>query len=80
MRAQKGGAHVHGLRLAQGARHLQALAFVLQCQAVAGLDFQRGHALGHQRPQALVRTGLQIGGTGGARGLHGGGDATTGAG
>jgi hypothetical protein len=60
-------------------RHAQGLALMLEGQAVARLDLQRGHALGLQRLQALAALRLQLRFTRGACGFHRRGDAATGA-
>ena len=46
MRGQVGRAHRDAERLADAARDAQHLAFVVEVQAVAGLDLERGHAVG----------------------------------
>jgi hypothetical protein len=47
--------------VAQGAGGAQALQLVVQRQAVAGLDLDRGHALGDQGVQAGQGGGDQLG-------------------
>jgi len=48
VRTQEGGAHVCGMCLRQRARHLQALALVLQRQTVARFDLDGGDTFSHQ--------------------------------
>ena len=80
MGPQEGGAYIHRMRLAQGAGHLQALAFVFQRQPVAGFDLDGGHALVQQFAKALGADYLQLLCAGVAGGLDGGCYAATGAG
>ena len=79
VQAQETGAHADAQLAAESTRHAQHAAFAVQLQAVAGLDLQRGHAVGEQG--AGARQGLRVkavlaGGTGG---LDGGGNAAAGA-
>ena len=78
MRGQVGGANGQGQFSAQAARHFKAASLVVQRQAVAGFDFQRGHAFGHQRDGPPARCSEQrvIGGS--ACGRHGGANAAAG--
>ena len=78
--AQKGGAHRDALLAPQAARHAQLFALMLQGQAVAGLDFDGAHALGHQRLQAWQGAGVERVFAGRTRGTHAGDDAAPGAG
>ena len=80
MRRQAGGAHRHGQILPQAAGDPQAAGLVLGRQTVAGLDLQRGDALGQQRPGAGQGAGQQLVFRRGAGGSHGGQDAAAGAG
>jgi len=75
MRAQIRGTHRDAERLADAARDAQHLALVLDVQAVAGLDLQRGHAVGRARQR--LREQLVF--ARGAHGAHGREDAPTGA-
>src|SRR3546814_14931283 len=55
MRAEESGADLDAERVADLPRDAQHLAFVVEVQAVAGLDLQRGHAVGEQRACARQR-------------------------
>ena len=55
MRAEEGGAHRSAQRLAQAAGDAQLLAFMLQCQAIAGLATRDRH---EQGVAALVQQGF----------------------
>ena len=72
---QRRGAHRQRQFAAQAPRHGQAACFIGFAQAVAGLDFDGGHALGHQRPRAGCRAVEQFFIAGRAGGGHGGADA-----
>ena len=65
--------------LADAPRHAQHLAFVVEVQAVAGLDLQRGHAVVAQRARARQRLRQQFVLAGGAGVAHGRQDAAAGA-
>src|SRR5690606_26236732 len=70
-----GGAYPDAERLADPARDPQHPALTVEIQAVAGLDLQCGHAIGHERPCPRQRTreqGILVRGPGRA---HGGDDA-----
>ena len=58
--AQEGGAHVHGVGLAQGLDHPQLLQLGLQVQAIAAFDLAGRHAHG----QHLIQEGAGFGGEG----------------
>ncbi len=75
MGAQEGGHHLDRAQLAQRAGYAQLPALVFQGEAVAGFDFDRGHALGQHGVQARQRGGQQGALIGGAGRAHGGDDA-----
>ena len=75
---QRGGANGDGQVASDAPRHAQAACFVFGAQAIAGLDFQRGDALGHQHPGALGGTGVEAVVAGGACGRHRAANAATG--
>src|SRR3546814_7160568 len=60
MRAEESGADLDAERVADLPRDAQHLAFVVEVQAVAGLDLQRGHAVGEQRACARQRLRQQL--------------------
>ncbi len=80
MRAQEGGAHGDAAGLAQPPRGAQLLALVLQRQAVAGFDLDGAHALVQQRLKPRQGLREQFVFRSGARGFHGGDDASAGPG
>ena len=51
MRAQKSGSYRYRVCITQGSGYPQRLSLVLQHQAVAGFNFNRGHAFSQQCPQ-----------------------------
>ena len=55
MRAEEGGAHRHRPLVAEPARGAQRLRLVVEVEAVAGLDLDRGDAFGDQRVEARQR-------------------------
>jgi hypothetical protein len=59
--AEEGGADVHRQQFAHAARHAQHLRFRRQVEAVAGLDLERGHALGQQGRDARRALAQQFG-------------------
>ena len=80
MGAKQGGGRSHRTQLAEATGHAQHLQLVGDGQAVAGLDLQRGHAIGQQRVQARQAGGDQLILAGGAGGAHAAENAAAGAG
>ena len=77
VRAQKSGDHIHGQPVAKRTGHAQHFQFIFHIEAVARLNFHRGHALIHQPPQPRRGLRIQIIGAGGAGRRHRGRDAAT---
>ena len=80
VRGQVGGAHLDPQLLAHPPRHPQHPPLAVEIQAVAGLDLQRGDAVGGQRARAGQRFGQQLVLAGRAHRLHRRHDAAAGAG
>ncbi len=80
VRGKAGGAHSQWQFLTDLARGSKTAGFVLQAQAVAGLDFHRGHPSVHEGASPLARGGQKLCITGGAGRPHRRPNATTGAG
>ncbi len=79
MQAEKTGAHADAELAAESARHAQHAPLAVEIQPVTGLDLQRGHAVGKQRPCTRQRLRQQLFLAGGAGGVDGGNDAAAGA-
>ena len=80
MRGQVSGANGQRQLGAEPARHRQAAPLIGLCQAIARLDLQRGHALGHQRQRTSAGRREQGLRTGRACRRHGRAYAATGTG
>ncbi len=80
MRAQEGGRHVNRQHVRHLARNAQHFPFRRQVQAIAGLDFNGGHALGQKARDTGQALAQQFGVAGSAGGAHGGHDAAASAG
>ena len=79
MQPEKTGAHADAELAAKAPRHAQHAAFAVEIQSVAGFDFQRGHAVGKQRPCTRHRLREQLLLAGRAGRVDAGDDAATGA-
>ena len=79
MGAEQRGHYPHRTQLAEATGHAQHLQLVGDSQAVAGLDFHRGHAVGQQRVEARQAGGDQLVLAGRAGGAHAAENAATGA-
>src|SRR3546814_12678116 len=76
MGGQQGGADAQRMDLAEMTGHPQGLQLVVEVEAIARLDLQRGNALGQQRPQATLAQTRQLGLIGLPGRRHGSADAT----
>ena len=80
MRREAGRAHLERQLAAEAARDAQAPRLVLEAEAVAGLDLERGDAFGHQHPCTRGGKSVQLRIAGRARRRDGRADAAAGAG
>ena len=67
MRAEKGRIDRHRIALAETARDAQHLAFAREIEAIAGFDFDGGHAFGEQRFEPRGRLAEQASSSSAAR-------------